>query len=254
MPDFRLMPHADSIRASSTRLTRRDFIASLAALAVPPPAPARLNLILITNDQLRADCLGAMGNRVIRTPNLDRLAAEGALFEQHYVQCPQCVPSRAAMHTGRYPHVNRTRSNGERLPETEQTLARVLARRGYTTAVVGELPFAPTNVMGGFETLLAGYTEYQASLLLGGYAFKGLAHAGAIKRHFSADPSPWPDDADESAFFASKAIEFIEAHRAAPFFLHVNWRRPHYPFDPPSPFDTMYAGAAFPRRTAAKAR
>src|SRR5690349_5727507 len=112
-------------------ITRRQFAGSLAGAAMAPPQPARPNVLLITNDQFRADCLGALGNRVIRTPNLDRLAAEGTLFEQHYVQCPQCVPSRAAMHTGRYPHVNRTPSNLYRLPQTETTLASILNATGY---------------------------------------------------------------------------------------------------------------------------
>jgi arylsulfatase A-like enzyme len=215
------------------------------AAAASAQAP-RLNVLLITNDQLRADCLGAMGNRVIRTPNLDRLAAEGTIFEQYYAQCPQCVPSRAAMHTGRYPHVNRTPSNAFRLPESELTLATILGRQGYTTAVVGELPFAPTNIMGGFQHAVAGFTEYQASLLTEGYALKGVAHAAAVKKDFQAVPAPWPDELDESAFFAARAIDFLRNHRDKPFFLHVNYRRPHHPFDPPPPFDTMYAGATFP--------
>ena len=152
------------------------------------------------------------------------------------------------MHTGRYPHTNRTPSNLFRLPDSEKTLATILGGQGYTTAVVGELPFAPTNVMGGFQQLVAGYTEYQASLLTGGWAFKGVAHAAAIKEpsSFQAVPVPWPDDADESAFFAAKAVEFLSAHKDKPFFLHVNYRRPHHPFDPPAPFDTMYKGAKFP--------
>src|SRR6266513_1674330 len=107
-------------------MTRRQFAGSLAGTAFAPAQTTRPNVLLITNDQFRADCLGALGNRVIRTPNLDRLAAEGALFEQYYVQCPQCVPSRSAMHTGRYPHVNRTPSNLYRLPDTEKTLATML--------------------------------------------------------------------------------------------------------------------------------
>jgi arylsulfatase A-like enzyme len=227
-------------------LTRRQFTASLAGAAAASAQATRLNVLLITNDQLRADCLGAMGNRVIRTPNLDRLAAEGTIFEQYYAQCPQCVPSRAAMHTGRYPHVNRTPSNAFRLPDSELTLATILGRQGYTTAVVGELPFAPTNIMGGFQQAVAGFTEYQASLLAEGYAFKGVAHAAAVKKDFQATPSPWPDELDESAFFAARAIDFLRNHRDKPFFLHVNYRRPHHPFDPPPPFDTMYAGATFP--------
>lgn len=229
-------------------LTRREFAGSLAALATSSASAqnARPNVLLITNDQLRGDCLGALGNPVIRTPHLDRLAAEGTLFEQYFVQCPQCVPSRSAMHTGRYPHVNRTPSNLFRLPDTEQTLATILGRNGYTTAVCGELPFAPTNFLGGFQKVVAGFTEYQASLLAEGYALKGIAHAAAIKEKFQAVPAPWPDEIDESAFFADKAIGFLSAHRESPFFLHVNYRRPHHPFDPPKPFDTMYDGAAFP--------
>jgi arylsulfatase len=215
------------------------------AAAASAQAP-RLNVLLITNDQLRADCLGAMGNRVIRTPNLDRLASEGTIFEQYYAQCPQCVPSRAAMHTGRYPHTNRTPSNAYRLPDSELTLAAILGRQGYTTAVIGELPLAPTNLMAGFQKLAAGFTEYQAALLAEGYALKGVAHAAAVKKDFQAVPAPWPDEVDESAFFAGKAIEFLRVHRDQPFFLHVNYRRPHHPFDPPAPFDTMYEGATFP--------
>jgi len=227
-------------------LTRREFAASLAGMAAASAQTPRLNVLLVTNDQLRADCLGAFGNRVIRTPNLDRLASEGTIFEQYYAQCPQCVPSRAAMHTGRYPHVNRTPSNAFRLPDGEVTLAKILGQQGYTTAVVGELPLAPTNLMAGFQHMVAGYTEYQASLLAEGYALKGVAHAAAVKKDFQAVPAPWPDELDESAFFAGRAIEFLKAHRDKPFFLHVNYRRPHHPFDPPAPFDTMYADATFP--------
>ena len=228
-------------------LTRRQFATSLAATAVArPQAPAKWNVLLITNDQFRADCLGAMGNRVIRTPNLDRLAAEGTLFEQYYVQCPQCVPSRAAMHTGRYPHVNRTPTNLYQLPKTEETLATVLSKQGYLTAVVGELPFAPTRFLGGFERVVATYSEYQASLLAAGWAVQGLAHVAAIKKDFQAVPVPWPAEVDESAFFARKAIAFLTENKDRPFFLHANFRRPHHPFDPPPPFDKMYAGASFP--------
>ena len=112
-------------------------------------APLRWNVLIITNDQHRADCLGCMGNPVILTPNIDSLARQGVIFERHFVQAPQCVPSRSALHTGRYPHVNRTPTNIYRLPETEETLANILGRNGYTAATVGELPFAPTKFLGG---------------------------------------------------------------------------------------------------------
>src|SRR5437867_8173343 len=122
------------------QITRREFSSMLSASAlatITKPFPIsdspRWNVLIITNDQHRADCLGCMGNPVIQTPHVDRLAKEGVLFEQHFVQAPQCVPSRSALHTGRYPHVNRTPSNLYRLPETEETLATILGRQGYLT-------------------------------------------------------------------------------------------------------------------------
>jgi arylsulfatase A-like enzyme len=105
-------------------MTRRDFAGTLAAAAAAAQTTKeRLNLLILTNDQQRADALGCMGNPVVKTPVLDGLAKQGVLFDSHFVQCPQCVPSRSAMHTGRYPHTNRTPSNLFQLPEREQTLA-----------------------------------------------------------------------------------------------------------------------------------
>lgn len=226
-------------------LTRRQFGAAVAGLASAQPA-GRWNLLLVMNDQLRADCIGAAGNRVIHTPNVDRLAREGVMFERYFVQCPQCVPSRSALHTGRYPHVNRTPTNLYRLPEEEATLAKLLNREGYVTAAVGEMPFAPTKVTGGFQTIYASDPEYAAFLRSGGWEEKAAEHRERLKTRFQAHATPWPEEWDETAFFAGKAIEFLKQHRDRPFFLHLNLRRPHHPFDPPPPFDRMYEGAQFP--------
>ena len=57
---------------------------------------------------------------------------------------------------------------------------------------------------------------------------------------------PWTDDLDETAFFAGYARDFLKANRDRPFFLDINFRRPHHPFNPPAPFDKMYLGATFP--------
>lgn len=204
------------------------------------------NVLLITNDEQRADGLGAAGNQVIRTPNMDRLAGEGVLFEKNYVQCPQCVPSRSAMHTGRYPHVNRTMANTHQLPPTEETLASILNERGYATAAIGDEPFAPTNAMGGFTQLYSTDPDWLAFLNHQGWGERAMEHRAKARIRFQAIPAPWPEELDETAYFAVKAIEFIEGRRDVPFFLHVNFRRPHFPFDPPAPFDTMYADVVFP--------
>lgn len=238
-------------------MTRRQFAGVLGgAAAQAGAAPARWNLLILTNDQHRADGLGCMGNKVIKTPNIDRLAEEGVLFERHFVQCPQCVPSRAALHTGRYPHVNRTPTNLYRLAPGEQTLASILAQNGYHTATVGELPFAPTKFLGGFQTVVASDPEYHAFQEKHGWRGKNLTperaallreHEERSRRQFQASPVPWPAELDETAFHAGKAIEFLRENQDRPFFLHVNFRRPHHPFDPPPPYDRMYEGAAFPR-------
>jgi arylsulfatase A-like enzyme len=145
--------------------TRRHFLgAAAASLAAAAPADPQWNLLIITNDQHRADCLGCYGNPVVKTPNTDRLASQGVRFENHFVQAPQCVPSRVSLHTGRYPHTHRVPSNSYLLPESEQTLAKTLNARGYRTACVGEMPFAPRAYTGGFQQVLASNSEYDRFL------------------------------------------------------------------------------------------
>jgi arylsulfatase A-like enzyme len=100
------------------------------------------NIILIMSDQQRADSLGCMGNKIVETPNLDNLAKRGVVFENAHVQCPVCMASRAAIHTGRYPRTIRVPSMGV-LPPTEVTLAEVLKRAGYATGMFGKLHFTP---------------------------------------------------------------------------------------------------------------
>jgi arylsulfatase A-like enzyme len=216
-------------------MLRRHFL-QLAAAA----APSRPNLLIITNDQHRADSLGCMGNPVIQTPHTDRLAAQGALFLNHFVQAPQCVPSRVSLATGRYPHVHRTPSNAYKLFPDELTLAQILNSAGYRTAAVGEMPFAPQSETGGFTQILASGRHHAALLQQNGWKRE------PSQAPFQAAPVPWPASLDESNFYAQTAIEFLQQPHPAPFYLHINFRRPHHPFDPPKPYDTLYANASFP--------
>jgi len=222
--------------------SRREFLGTAAAALMQTPAPAqpKWNLLMITNDQHRWDCLGCYGNRVIKTPNTDRLAREGVRFENHFVHAPQCVPSRASLHTGRYPHVHCVPTNAYILPDSEQTIAKVLNDNGYKTACVGEMPFAPRSYTGGFQSVLANNQSYDK--FLAGHGLKFPKTEGP----FQASPAPWTDDLDETAFFANHARDFLKANRDSPFFLDINFRRPHHPFNPPAPYDKMYLGANFP--------
>lgn len=102
-------------------------------------AESRPNVLWFLADQFRADAVGAAGNRVIRTPGLDRIAREGILFSRFYVNNPVCMPSRASMFTGRYPSTHGTCRNGIPLRPSEATLASALARAGYATAAIGKV-------------------------------------------------------------------------------------------------------------------
>ena len=105
-------------------------------------AAEKPNVVLIMADQLRADALSCMGNEIVRTPNLDRLAAGGVVFDRAFTNCPVCMASRGAIHTGRYPRSIRMPSMGI-LPPEEVTIAETLKRAGYRTGMFGKLHFLP---------------------------------------------------------------------------------------------------------------
>jgi len=100
------------------------------------------NVMLIMTDQQRADALSCMGNPIVRTPNIDRLATEGVVFERAFANCPVCMASRGAIHTGRYPRSIGMPSMGI-LPPDEITIAETLKRAGYRTGMFGKLHFTP---------------------------------------------------------------------------------------------------------------
>src|SRR5215475_12531927 len=101
--------------------------ASAAALAQTRGAANRPNIILIISDQFRADCLGSLGlNPMNLTPNLDRMAAHGALFSSAICNQPVCAPARGCIFTGQYPSKHGVWRNGIGLPEGSSTLATML--------------------------------------------------------------------------------------------------------------------------------
>lgn len=96
------------------------------------------NFILIITDQHRADHLGCYGHPVLRTPHIDTLAKQGALFEDFYVASPVCMPNRASLMTGRMPSVHGVRANGIPLSMQQVTFVELLRDAGYATALVGK--------------------------------------------------------------------------------------------------------------------
>lgn len=109
---------------------------------IVPVAPiktmARPNFLLFITDQQQAAHLGAYGNRIVRTPNLDKLAEHGWVADRCYVAAPICMPNRAALITGRMPSVNGVRHNGIPLSLLETTFVDRLRGHGYRTALIGK--------------------------------------------------------------------------------------------------------------------
>ncbi|MAM60079.1 sulfatase-like hydrolase/transferase, partial [Maritimibacter sp. UBA3975] len=98
----------------------------------------RPNILVIMVDQMRADWLGVAGHPVVRTPNIDALAAQGTRFTDFNVATPVCQPNRASILTGRYPSVHGLRHNGLSLPYSQSTFVEALRASGYATALIGK--------------------------------------------------------------------------------------------------------------------
>ncbi|OWT63517.1 sulfatase family protein [Candidimonas nitroreducens] len=101
------------------------------------------NFLFIITDQHRADHLGCYGNPIVRTPNIDRIAARGWRSQRFYVSNPVCMPNRATLMTGRMPSVHKVRSNGIALPLQATTFVELLRAGGYATACSGKIHLQP---------------------------------------------------------------------------------------------------------------
>jgi len=140
------------------RLNRRRFLAAMAAGAAGPlmrrpacaarpgpgrPNTSRMNILLFDNEDFTAEAIGCYGNRIVKTPNLDRLAATGVRFERAYVQAPCCNPSRTSFCTGLRPETTGVYGNGdvmnEHLPDWAVSLVEVLEQKDVYTANIGKL-------------------------------------------------------------------------------------------------------------------
>lgn len=203
-------------------ISRRVFLqataaASLAAQTRPP------NIIVIYVDDLGYGDLGCYGSN-IRTPNLDRMAAEGARFTHFYSANPLCSPSRAALLTGRYP----TRTGVTRvllpedeigLPASETTLAQVLKSSGYKTMCIGKwhlgsVPeFLPTN---------RGFDEYFGIPYSNDMNPRVLLHNTEVVEREATLETLTPR-------YTEQALRFIERSRDGPFFLYLPHTYPHIP-------------------------
>ncbi len=226
--------------------------------AVPKSKP---NIIVIFSDDHGWADLGAQGvNSDIRTPNLDKLAADGVRFSHGYVTAPQCVPSRAGLITGRYQQRFDMESNGSRsLPLEELTIAERLREAGYVSCHVGKWHLEnreKTNRQGNdvaekkpkysSEPIDHGFGEYyngSMNTINASHDLQGNKLSDG--NNTIKDPRfrcVWQSDA---------AMQFIKRHTKDPFFLYLAYFTPHVPLESPEPwFSKTPANLPLERRQA----
>ena len=238
-----------------------------AAVAAPNSA-TRPNLIFLLADDLGYADLGCFGQKKIRTPNLDRLAAEGMRFTQHYSGNAVCAPSRCVLMTGRHPGHAFIRDNKEvqpegqmAIPENTVTLARLLQQQGYATGAFGKWGLGGPGSAG--DPLKQGFDRFY------GFNCQRRAHNYFPTNLWDNDRrvplnnpafSPYqrlPADADANAaesyqgftgkdyapdLIAEQARRFIREHQARPFFLYFPTTVPHLALQVPEDSLAGYLG------------
>jgi arylsulfatase A-like enzyme/Tfp pilus assembly protein PilF len=191
-------------------------VALLACHRETPSAPTvRPDIILVTIDTLRADALGFAGNANVKTPFLDRMAAEGIVFANAHAHNVVTLPSHANILTGLYPYQHGVRENaGFKLDAKHETLATMLRRAGYATgAFVGALPLdARYGLNQGFDVYDDNYGKGAASL------------------DFVIQERP-------ASAVLDSAMHWWQENEGKKRFLWVHLYDPHAPYRPPAPFD-----------------
>jgi choline-sulfatase len=228
---------------------------ALAGTATPADAPARPNVLWICADDHAAYVYGAYGNRQVRTPHLDRLAAGGVRFDRAYCNSPVCTASRQSFLTGRYPRTLGVTLLSTPLPAGETTLATLLRDAGYDTAAFGKMHFN-SNLEHGFGERLDLADYEQALRRRGRQPLPAGLEVLPPWRPFRDPASVWLNsscrpygavDADMSGtYFAQQAARYFREHKDRPFFLMVSFYEPHSPFH----FPVEYAGRHKPQEFA----
>ena len=137
-----------------THITRRELLVAVAAQAAP--TRRKPNFLFILADDHAGYVLGCDGNPMARTPNIDRLAAQGTRFSAHYCNSPVCTPSRQSFLTGQLPHSAGVTVLSTPLAADKPTLAKQFKKVGYQTAVFGKMHFNRPGAAGlhGFDLMM----------------------------------------------------------------------------------------------------
>lgn len=213
--------------------------------AATASAASRPNVVWLIGDDHAPHALGAYGAKLARTPNLDRFAATATRFDRAYCNSPVCTASRQSFLTGRYPRSIGVTQLRTPLPESEQTLAEILAAAGHRTAAFGKMHFN-SSLAHGFQSLVDApqHRRWLASQpsepldpsLPNLPPWKPFADPARTWLNADRLPLPLRDRQTLSSFLTREAIAFLERREETPFFLIVSLTEPHSPFHFPQEF------------------
>jgi arylsulfatase A-like enzyme len=217
-----------------------------------------VNVLLVTLDQFRGDCLSAAGHAVVRTPNLDRLAAQGVRLARHYSQAAPCSPGRACLYTGTYQMNNRVVANGTPLDARLDNLAHAARRAGYAPTLFGytDQGVDPRTTAGPHDPRLSSYEGvlpgFDVALAMTGEQQAWIAHLRTLGYDMPDDPvaalarePELPVELGVSAFLTDALVAWIASQRG-PWFAHASYFRPHPPYAAAGRFAHAYDPAEMP--------
>jgi arylsulfatase A-like enzyme len=235
------MPNAQLFRCTLILLCCNSLICN--ALAFDPPK--RPNIIWIMADDLGYGDLGCYGQKVITTPNLDKMAAEGQRFTQFYSGATVCAPSRSVLMTGLHHGHTRVRGNAGKVNPVAQalraddvTVAKVLQQAGYRTALIGKWGLGDVGAAEsglprkqGFDEFYGFLNQIHAHNHYPGYLWRNesretlanvVTAVGDNGGGFATEAKVYADD-----LFANEAMQFVKANQSKPFFLYWSMVVPH---------------------------
>lgn len=234
------------------------------------------NILLLMADQHQADMMGCVGDRFAQTPNMNRLAAEGTLFERAYCQGPLCMPARASLMTERFVRDHGVFENSSDIPLPMATFTQRLREAGYHTAEIGkmhlwahgyvsikraseqagrlqELGFSePIETVGKLATARydTPYSDYLASQnLLDDYRqfIREQHHFGGKVPAWDAAPGPIEATQYVDTWHGDRTVSWIKNYDSEkPFFMWVGFPGPHDPYDAPRSARERFVAADVP--------
>ena len=219
---------------------------ALLASSLHAQAAGNPDILLLMPDQMRGDCLSALGHPVVRTPQLDELVQQGMLFRRAYSTVPSCIPARYALLTGTSPQASGVVGYGAR-PITTPTLPGLLADAGYATVLVGRnMHQGAKSGDCGYQKRIHGSTyvaddDYDADLKKAAPDCGGIRNViGKLGLNCNLWPAaPWPlaDELHPTAWIVRQSRQIVSSAPAAqPLFLTASFYAPHPPLFPPEKF------------------